>query len=255
MQHRPQEITATHNEAPDPNQKGHSQSKYGSESTEAQSSELSQEVSHKQQTQSKSFAYESRKRENCKVQFNESPMQVSVSSSDQEADTERPMDLHHPPLSQGELEANQRKSQTELCVKDELSSKKEYFKAGRNLSSLSQSDAAKDLAGIESPAELLSRAATEREHLARGLSRCVSHPCIMPRPPIQPGIHTADRASAVGEEGSAHSLLHLQNSFSKSMAHRNFNRSITPAAVNLRDNVVTGKKHDFFGINCYYLRG
>ena len=50
-------------------------------------------------------------------------------------------------------------------------------------------------------------------------------------------------------------LLELQESFSKSEAHRGFNGSITPALVNLRDNVAVGRKHNFHGINCYYYHG
>lgn len=67
---------------------------------------------------------------------------------------------------------------------------------------------------------------------------------ILPRPPILPGIHPA-----------APGLLELQQSFSKSDAHKNFHSSVGQAAVNLRDNVVSGKKHNFFGINCNYLHG
>uniref|UniRef100_A0A8C4H0T1 Chromosome 7 open reading frame 31 n=1 Tax=Dicentrarchus labrax TaxID=13489 RepID=A0A8C4H0T1_DICLA len=257
-QYRPQEITAKHNEAPHPNQKGHSQSTYSTGSTEA---ELSQEVLHKQQSESKSTAYEGRERENCKVQFIDSPMQVSVSRSSQEANadwtanTEKPLDLYNRPLSQ---EVGREKRLIELCVKEEPSSKKEHFKAGRNVSSLSQSAVAKDLAGIESHTELLSRAASEQEELAKGreLPRSTSNPCILPRPTVLPSICPVDKVGTVCTEGAApHSLLNLQNSFSKSMAHRNFNSSITCAAVNLRDNVVTGKKHDFYGINCNYLHG
>ncbi|KAM9352907.1 sperm-associated microtubule inner protein 4 [Symphorus nematophorus] len=252
-QHRPQEITAKHNEAPDPKQRGQSQSKYSSSSTETQGSELSQEVSRKPQTESKSSACEGRGRENCRVQFDESPMQVSVSQSSQETnavritDTERPMDLHSHPRSHGEMEANGEKSLIELCGKDEASSKKEYFKAERNVSGLSQSDVDKDLAGIESHAELLSRAASEQG--LEILPHSISNPCILPRPPVLRGIRPVYR------EGAALSLLDVQNSFSKTSAHHNFNNSITRAAVNLRDNVVTGRKHDFYGINCYYLHG
>lgn len=259
-QRRPQEITTKHNEAPDPNQRGHGQSNYSSGSMEAQNVELSQEVLYKQQTESKSSAYE---RENCKVQFDESPMLVSVLQRSQEAnaaqiaDKERPLEPCSRPLSQGEMEVNREKSLIELHVKDEPSSKKGYFKAGKKLSSLSQSAVAKDLAGNESHAELLSRAASEQEKLEKGreLPRSISNPCILQRPPVLPGIRPVDRVGAVGREGAALSLLDLQNSFSKSKAHHSFNSSITRAAVNLRDNVVTGKKHDFYGINCYYLHG
>eukprot|EP00064_Thunnus_orientalis_P001756 superscaffoldBa00000121_g1759 len=87
------------------------------------------------------------------------------------------------------------------------------------------------------------------------LPRSISNPCILPRPPVLPGIRPVGRAGTVGRGGAALSLLDLQDSFSKSEAHRNFNSSSTRAAVNLRDNIVTGKKHDFYGINCFYLHG
>ncbi|KAG8010124.1 protein C7orf31-like protein, partial [Nibea albiflora] len=252
-QHRPQKIIAKHNEAPDSNQRAHSQSKYSSGSTETNVDELPREVSHKQQTDSKSFAYEGRERGNCKVQFqfDESPMQVSVSQSSQEANaalianTERPLDLCNRPLSHGVMEANEEKSLTDLCVKNEPCSKQDYFQAGRNVSSLSQSAVAKDLAGTESHAEILSRAASGQDGLAMGreLAGSISNPCILPRPTVLPGIHSMNRVGTVGRECAALSLMDLQNSFSKSMAHRRFNSSITHAAVNLRDNAVTGKKH------------
>ncbi|XP_070823029.1 sperm-associated microtubule inner protein 4-like [Chaetodon trifascialis] len=220
-----------------------------------QGSEMSQEVLHRQHTESKRFVREGRERENCTHQFDESLMQVSQHSQEANAawtaDTERPLDLYNRPLSQEEMDANGEKSLIKLSVKAEPSRKKENFKAGRN-SSLCQSDVV--LADTESHAELLSRAASEQEKVAKGreLPHSISDPCILPRRPVLPGIRPVDR---VGTEGAALSLLHLQNTFSKSMVHRNFNSSITHAAVNLRDNVVTGKKHDFYGINSYYLHG
>uniref|UniRef100_A0A3B3WDR3 Uncharacterized protein n=1 Tax=Poecilia mexicana TaxID=48701 RepID=A0A3B3WDR3_9TELE len=60
---------------------------------------------------------------------------------------------------------------------------------------------------------------------------------------------------AAGRTGTTLTLLDLQNSFSKSEAHRRFNNSITHAAVDLRDNVVTGKRHNFYGINCNHIHG
>ncbi|XP_038563344.1 uncharacterized protein C7orf31 homolog [Micropterus salmoides] len=256
-QHRPQEITVKHKEAQHANQWGHSESRYSSGPTEAQGAELSQEVLYKQQTESKSSVYEGRVGVNCKVQFDESPMQVSQSSQEANAaqitDTERPLDLYNSPLSHGGTEVKRQKSMMELRVEVEPSSKTKYFKARRNVSSLSESAVAKDLAGIKSHANLLSRAASEQEKL--GQSRELPNPCILPRPPVLPGIHSVDRVGSVGGEGAAVRLLDLQNSFINSIAHRNFNSSITRAAVNLRDNVATGKKHNFYGINCYYLHG
>ncbi|KAM6936716.1 sperm-associated microtubule inner protein 4 [Lycodopsis pacificus] len=168
-----------------------------------------------------SSLYEGRERENCKFKLDQSPMQVSLSQISQEANTarisgtEQPPDMYTSPLTREEM------------------------------------------GGIELNAKLSSRAASEQEMLAksRELPRSMSKPCILPRPPVLPGIGPVDSVGTVGRDGAALCLLDLQNSFSKSKAHRDFNCSITRAAVNLRDNVVAGKKHDFYGINCYYLHG
>lgn len=242
-QHSPREIPAEHNEAPDANQKVHGHYKRSSGSAEAQCSELSQEVLRKQQTLSRSFAYEGRERENGKVHFDQIPTQVSQSSQgDNSADGPLHLSICLP--SQGEIEVSRDKSLVELNLKAEPCGKT-CLKAGRDVSSLSQADVAKDVAG----------SSEQEKQESRELSLHASHPCVLPRPPVLPGIHTADKGGSVGGESPAFSLLDLQNSYSKSTAHRNFNDSTTRAAVNLRDNVVTGRKHDFYGINCYYLRG
>ncbi|KAM7420642.1 hypothetical protein PAMA_015057 [Pampus argenteus] len=243
-QHMPQEITAKHNESLDPNQIGHSQSEYSSGSTEAVS------TGHSQEAKSKSAVYQVRERENCKAQFDESLTQLSQSSQEantvQIADTKKPSDLHNRPLSQGEIEVNREKSSAELC--DEASNKN-----ARNSSSLSQTAVSKYQAGIESNL----RAGSGQEKLPEGREppHSVSNPCFLLQPPVLPGIRHVGRTGTVGQAGAALSLLDLQDSFSKSEAHHKFNGSITQTAVNLRDNVVTGKKHDFYGINCFYLHG
>uniref|UniRef100_A0A3P9MVR3 Uncharacterized protein n=1 Tax=Poecilia reticulata TaxID=8081 RepID=A0A3P9MVR3_POERE len=62
-------------------------------------------------------------------------------------------------------------------------------------------------------------------------------------------------SEAAGRTGTTLTLLDLQNSFSKSEAHRRFSNSITHAAVDLRHNVVTGKRHNFYGVNCNHIHG
>ncbi|XP_022050177.2 uncharacterized protein C7orf31 [Acanthochromis polyacanthus] len=239
-QHGPREIRATYNEAPDPHQMGQSQSEYSS--TEAQHTTPSQAISHKQQqTHSKGSAHEGIEieRERCKVQFDESFMRGSVSQSSQEANaaqisnTERPQDLYSRPHSQGEIEADIKKSLMELCGKDAPSSKKEDQPRR-----------------VKSHAELLSRTSAGQE-----LLHGISNPSILPRPPVLPSIRPVHTYGNVRRGEAAQSLLDLQDSFSKTEAHRNFNSSITRAAVDLRDNVVRGRKHDFYGINCNYIHG
>lgn len=218
---QPQEITAMRNEAPDLNQMGHTQSKCSTNSTKAQQTELSQEVLRKQQAQCKCSVHKGRKRENCKVQF-DNVMQGSPSQSNQEANaaqitnTEQLWDLSNHLHPQGGIEVNREES---ICED-------------------------KDQTNRESHPKLLP-GAEDRERLHGH-----SNTCIMPRSPVLPG------SSSIGTVGkSALTLLDLQHSFSKSEAHRKFNSSITHAAVNLRDNVVCGKKHNFYGINCYYIHG
>uniref|UniRef100_A0A3P8SQK0 Uncharacterized protein n=1 Tax=Amphiprion percula TaxID=161767 RepID=A0A3P8SQK0_AMPPE len=237
-QHGPREIRATRNEAPDPHQMGQSQSEYSS--TEAQHTTPSQAVLHKQQqTRSKGSAHEGIERESCKVQFDESFMRGSVSQSSQEANagqisnTERPQDLYSRPHSQGEIEADIKKSLMELCGKHAPSSRKEDQPRR-----------------VKSHAELLSGASAGQE-----LLHGISNPSILPRPPVLPSICSVHRYGNVGRGEAAQSLLDLQDSFSKTEAHRSFNSSITRAAVDLRDNVVRGRRHDFFGINCNYIHG
>ncbi|CAB1446384.1 unnamed protein product, partial [Pleuronectes platessa] len=98
------------------------------------------------------------------------------------------------------------------------------------------------VAGIDSLTESLSRASSELEKPAEGreLAHGISNPDILPRPRILPGIRPGHSAGTTGGENAALCLLDLQNSFSKTAAHRRFNNSITRAAVDLRDNVVTG---------------
>ncbi|XP_060937803.1 sperm-associated microtubule inner protein 4 [Limanda limanda] len=110
------------------------------------------------------------------------------------------------------------------------------------------------VAGIESLTESLSRAPSELQKPAEGreLAHGISNLGILQRPRVLPGIRPGDSA---GTTSGANALLDLQNSFSKTAAHRRFNNSITHAAVDLRDNVVTGRQHNFYGINCCYLHG
>uniref|UniRef100_A0A3B5QDZ1 Uncharacterized protein n=1 Tax=Xiphophorus maculatus TaxID=8083 RepID=A0A3B5QDZ1_XIPMA len=77
---------------------------------------------------------------------------------------------------------------------------------------------------------------------------------ILPRGSVFLGVPTNTFETA-GRTGTNLTLLDLQNSFSKSEAHQRFNNSITHAAVDLRDNVVTGKRHNFYGINCNHIHG
>uniref|UniRef100_A0A667ZX12 Uncharacterized protein n=1 Tax=Myripristis murdjan TaxID=586833 RepID=A0A667ZX12_9TELE len=264
---RPQEITAKHNETPDPNPKHHSQTKYSISFTKAEPAEVPREVLHKQQTDSKNSEDEISEKENCKVRFDETHREASMPQTSKKtnaaqatgakiANTEHSLAFNNRPPSQVEAEVNKEKSPTELCCKDVQRSKKQDFKVGSNPFSLSRLALAKDQAVIGSDTEVLQRAALEQERLQKvnELPRSISNPCMLPRPPALPYTHP------VGGERAAlgrcfPSLRDLQDSFSESEVHRSFNSSIVGAAVDLRDNICMGRKHNFYGVNCSYLHG
>ncbi|XP_025034894.1 sperm-associated microtubule inner protein 4 [Pelodiscus sinensis] len=49
------------------------------------------------------------------------------------------------------------------------------------------------------------------------------------------------------------SLLELQNSFSKTGAHKRFHNSIKGEVKDLRDNIHEGRRHTFYGFNSFYF--
>ncbi|XP_077576230.1 uncharacterized protein LOC144198894 [Stigmatopora nigra] len=61
-----------------------------------------------------------------------------------------------------------------------------------------------------------------------------------------PGISPVVKAS---RENIGLDLRSLQAAYSKTKAHQIFNDSIKYSSINLRDNVYTGKKHSFYGVN------
>uniref|UniRef100_A0A8C4TK85 Sperm microtubule inner protein 4 n=1 Tax=Erpetoichthys calabaricus TaxID=27687 RepID=A0A8C4TK85_ERPCA len=48
-------------------------------------------------------------------------------------------------------------------------------------------------------------------------------------------------------------LLHLQDSFSKSAAHKRFHETNNSNTLDLRDNIHSGKRRTFYGFNSYYF--
>lgn len=171
-----------------------------------------------------------RKRENFKVHFDEIPKQVSPGSKEgnslHSSGAERPLHLYRWAPSQPELGFEGEKRH-----------------AGLNAHPMTTARGGSDLIPTDARVELHSSPVV--------LQGNASHLRILPGPPAPSGLHLAVRRG----EAAALTLLELQDSFSKSAAHRSYNSSITGATVNLRDSVGTGRKHNFFGINCCYLRG
>lgn len=178
----------------------------------------SQEVSLQQpEMLGKTSASEGGKREKYRVQLDKIPSAVSKDISACSGAAEQPWDPSDYPPHQLGTHVHRGTSL------DESSGVEEHFKSEKIVSSTSNLVKSRE-----------TRQSFQGFHL-------------LPRPPVLPGI--------VGRQEANSALLHLQNSFSKTAAHRSFNSSITYAVVNLNDNVVSGKKHHFFGINSCSLHG
>lgn len=181
-------------------------------------SQPSQEVSLKQREKlGRSSACEGRRREKYRVQFDQIPGAISEDVSTCTGATWQPLDVSNDPPHQPPTLVH---TGTSLV---EANSEEEHFKSEK----------------FVSPKSNLVKSREMRQSFQGSLLR--------PRPPVLPGI--------VGRQEADSALQHLQNSFSKTAAHRNFNSSITYAAVNPNDNVASGKKHHFFGINSCNLHG
>lgn len=162
------------------------------------------------------IACESRKRQNLKVRFDEIPTQMSQGS---EEGISPYFSGTAPPLEESELQPDGERRPTEMAEETEGTG-------------LLPADAS-----VEFHNDL-----SKRDTALQGSA---SRPRVLPRLPVPSGR---------GEAG-AFALLELQESFSKSAVHRSLSSSITGAAASLSERTAPGRKHNFFGINCYYLRG
>lgn len=220
------------NQGPDPDVKVHGQSKSCSGSTGRSGSGRSRETSPRRS--SISITSKSRKRGNFKVQFDDIPKQASQGTKEDQSPhisgAERPLHLYkHAPPRPSEPESDGEKRPTEL-----------------NVSPRRAESGGSDLILAQEGVKLCNGLSKQERVLQGSASR------LPPRPPAAPSrLHLPDRR---GEAGAL-TLLELQDSFSRSAAHRSFNSSTAGATVSLKDSVATGRKHSFLGINCYYLRG
>lgn len=163
-----------------------------------------------------SFAGESRRRQNLRVRFDEIPTQMSQGSKESNFPG---FSGTAQPLEEPEVQP---------CGETRPTETNAPLRTAEN----------------RGPDLLLAHASVE-SHNGRTKQDKAPHPGALPRLPVPPG----------RREAGALALLQLQDSFSKSAAHRSFTSSITGAAVSPSDSVATGRKHHFFGINGYYLRG
>ncbi|RVE62563.1 hypothetical protein OJAV_G00158530 [Oryzias javanicus] len=253
-QHGSQEITSIHDDG-FPNQMGHSQVERRTFCTEEQRSELFPEIPHKQRIWNKSSAQEGRHKENCKVRFDESLTQESMSRRSQEGNaaqiTERHLDLYSRPHSHTRMSRESRPA--ELNTKILVNGRKDE-QTVENLHDCSSSQPFL-VKNRSSHVEFLSGWSSEQEGMTERIE--LRHRALSPHsfPSVLQRTGSGNKSGPVAGAGSTVSLLELQNSFSKSDAQRNFNSSVTRTVVNLRDNVTSGKKHNFYGINCNYIHG
>lgn len=212
-----QDASAQSNELPDGNVKVRCQSQSSSGLTGG--SGRSPETSHRPNTVS--FACESGKRQNLRVRFGEIPTQTSQGSK--EGSFPRVSGTAQP-LEEPEVQPYGEKRPTETSAPPRT--------AESRGSELILADASVEIRNDQSKRD-------------KAWQDKAPHPRAPPRLPVPSG-----RGA-----GGALALLELQDSFSRSAAHRSFTNSITGAAVSLSDSVATGRKHHFFGISGYYLRG
>lgn len=229
---------AKYNEAAVMTQMGHNQSESKIGFTDVQHTHPSPEILPRPQ----GTVNHAREGRNRKIRFSGSLMQESVTQNSEDVAVQlskTQFDLDNQPYSQREAKLKRERDSVEL-QKDDPTSNKEPLRVGNPLKS-----------------ELHDVLLTKEDGKAKGRELLNSLPnvSILPRHPVFQGIPNKNTFETVDGTGMALSLLDLQNSFSKSKAHQRFNSSITRAAVNLRDNVVTGKRHSFYGINCNHIHG
>ncbi|XP_014859822.1 PREDICTED: uncharacterized protein C7orf31 homolog [Poecilia mexicana] len=229
-QKQPQELMANYNKATDTSQMGHSQSESETGLTDVQHTDPSLEILQERAVD------HGRERENRKIRFDESLMQESESKSSEGTTvhlSNTQFNLSGKSSFQREAKVKMETNSTEL-QKEDPQIKKQPLGVGNPLGS-----------------ELHDALSNKEDKKTKGSGLRSSRPnvSILPRRSVFSG------TEAAGRTGTTLTLLDLQNSFSKSEAHRRFNNSITHAAVDLRDNVVTGKRHNFYGINCNHIHG
>ncbi|XP_054904085.1 uncharacterized protein C7orf31 [Poeciliopsis prolifica] len=230
-QKQPQQLMDNYYKATDMRQMGHSQSESETGLIDVQHTDSSLEILQERAVD------HGRERENRKIQFNESLMQESESKSSEGA-TVQQFNLSSESSFQREAKVKPQTNSMEL-QKEDPQIKKQPLRVGNTLSS-----------------ELHDASSNKEDDATKGSELLSSLPkvSILPRSSVFSGI-PSNTFETPGRTGANLTLLDLQNSFSKSEAHRRFNNSITHAAVDLRDNVVTGKRHNFYGINCNHIHG
>lgn len=179
--------------------------------------QLSQELSLKRQEMAaKSSACEGKKRERQRVQFDQVPGAGSEDIRTCAGAKEQHLDPRNYPPHQAGMQISRGGGRVEGSAGEDEQNEK-----------------------IESSTSNLMRSRGSRQRFQD------SHSLL--KPPVLPCIE--------GRREAGSALLRLQNSFSKTAAHRNFNSGTTYTVVNLNDDVVSGKKHHFFGINSRFLHG
>ncbi|KAK1795255.1 hypothetical protein P4O66_010429, partial [Electrophorus voltai] len=93
----------------------------------------------------------------------------------------------------------------------------------------------------------------------RDFSNCSNRLYVAGKNPLEPSQLAPPTAGSDGRNAgtglfrSQCVLLELQDTFSRTEAHRRLHKSVQSNTLNLQDNHHTGRKHSFYGFNSYYF--
>ncbi|XP_058867366.1 uncharacterized protein C7orf31 isoform X3 [Acipenser ruthenus] len=137
----------------------------------------------------------------------------------------------------------------DVCYEDPPSSGKEHYTVGPNPFSLRQ--------------PYLWSSFKNPSHWKEPISEALLQDAVYPstfhlteceQRPTSVRLHAAIKGSGSEVPRPQSAILKLQDSFTKSGAHRRFHEAIKGEMMDLRENIHTGRRHQFFGFNSYYYR-
>ncbi|RXM27615.1 hypothetical protein EOD39_2917 [Acipenser ruthenus] len=137
----------------------------------------------------------------------------------------------------------------DVCYEDPPSSGKEHYTVGPNPFSLRQPYL---WSSFKNPSDW-------KEPISEALLQDAVYPSTFhltecEQRPTSVRLHAAIKGSGSEVPRPQSAILKLQDSFTKSGAHRRFHEAIKGEMMDLRENIHTGRRHQFFGFNSYYYR-
>ncbi|XP_067094211.1 sperm-associated microtubule inner protein 4 [Osmerus mordax] len=139
------------------------------------------------------------------------------------------------------------------CYEDVPAGRNHNYTLGGNLFSLTDPVLDTNIKAGKLDSEGSSKKVVTNNWPDREFPRSISNPCIQPRPPALASAQQGRKTGRVPLGRSHSSLLELQDSFSKTEVHQRLHSTFQGATADLRLNTSTGRKHQFYGLNCYYF--